>query len=571
MSTTDTTTGCPFQAALLETSPKWGHENTSSRAQLALARNRTELALATQCLCEPDDDARHHLTCLTADLGQSDAAARDYRKVGLMLERFPRLSNVLTVRGFAPLKLLKKLAAATLPVSEEFFADLEPLLMKALTPSIDKLALPDWKDLFPKIQRAIDTVQHAARPVDLDGGPVPEEVEETFARRKPESLSKAHRIELNLAPAHAEEAHRVISTIAATKECDGAEAFMHLIRGTVDVGVNLHLYRSTDGGPAWMPGVGVLSEALTEEYMSMVTSVDAVSPSTTGGYAATPNQRAFIIGRDGACMFPGCTRSAVNADMDHITNYDDGGPTATDNLHALCRRHHNEKTKGLWNVTRSLDGTEYWTSATTSAQVATEASGPVRHPSMVPFSASVRKAGELRKEHNERRDLARAEYRESVAQAREVQPIVRMLQSIRIMTEDETADEFVASITKHEAEAATEAAVRRAKARHERQHMKLLRFKAQVESKEPIRDPDPPSIEKPDPIIEMLQVYLDERDPVAALSAIGKLLAQTNTEEIKSWETSFADLTPLRQKIADCRMRRFRQKVRRATRAREPG
>lgn len=573
MSTTDSTAECPFEAALGDTAPKWGHENSSIRAQLALARNRSELALAAQCLCEPEDDARHHVTCLTADLGQTEAAVRDYRKVGLMMERLPKLANVLTVRGFAPLKLLKKLAAATLPIGEEFFDEVEPLLLKALTPSTDKLGLPDWKELFPKVQRAIDAVHHAARPADLDGGPVPAEVEETFDRRRPEAPDKAHRIALNLAPAHAEEAHRVISTISATKECDGAEAFMHLVRGTAEVGINLHLYRSTDGGPVWMPGVGVLSEALTAEYMAMVTSVDTLSPSVAGGYAATASQKAFIIGRDGTCMFPGCAKSPVDADMDHITNFDDGGPTSTDNLHALCRRHHNEKTKGLWDVTRSLAGTEYWTSATTGVQVATEASGPVRHPGMIPFSASVRKAGELRKEHNERRDLARAEYRESVEQARNVQPLVRMLQEMRIMAADETADEFIASITKHEAAAATEAAVRRAKARHERQHMKILRFKAQVESSEPIRVPDPPTVEKPEPIIETMQIYLNERNPVAALTAIGKLLAKFDTGEIKTWETNFADPTPLRQKIEECRLRRFRLKVRRATaaRAREPG
>lgn len=141
------------------------------------------------------------------------------------------------------------------------------------------------------------------------------------------------------------------------------------------------------------------------------------------------------------------------------------------------------------------------------------------------------------------------------------------------MAADETADEFIASITKHEAAAATEAAVRRAKARHERQHMKILRFKAQVESSEPIRVPDPPTVEKPEPIIETMQIYLNERNPVAALTAIGKLLAKFDTGEIKTWETNFADPTPLRQKIEECRLRRFRLKVRRATaaRAREPG
>lgn len=570
MTTTKSTETCPFDAALSEEAPKWGHENDSLRAGLALARNRVDLDLAAACLCAPEDDARHHVTCLCADLGQSDAAARDYRRIGLMLERMPKLTKVLTVRGFAPLSLLKKLSSATQPVSEERCPELEPLLLEALLPGVDKLAMRTWKDLFPAIQRAIDTVEHSARPQDLNGPPPPNDVEETFSRRKSQGADKAHRIALNLAPAHAEEAHRVISTIAATQECDGAEAFMHLVRGTAEASVSLHLYRSIDGGPVWMPGVGVLSEALTEEYLSMVTSVDTLTPSAASGYAATDGQRAFIMGRDGTCMFPGCSRSPAGADMDHITNHADGGPTSTDNLHALCRRHHNEKTKGLWDVTRSLSGTEYWTSASSGVQVATEPTGPLSHPGAVPFAASIRKAKALRAEHNEHRDDVRARYRDGVAQARNVQPVVRMLQQIRVMGEDESSTDFINSITKHAAQVAVEADEQRARDRHERQRIKLARFRAQVEGIGPIKDPDPPTVEPADSVGEMLQVYLNERNPVTALTAIGRLLAKIDPGAIKEWQHSFADPSPLRQRIAECQLTGFRQKVRRIRRKNKP-
>lgn len=145
-----------------------------------------------------DDDARHHTTCVVADLGQSDVVAREYRKIGLMLSRMPRLAEVLSVRGFAPMKVLKKLAVATFPVAEELFEDLEPLLLKALLPRVDKLAMPDWKGLFPDVQAAIDAVHHEARPVDLAGQPLPEVVEETFRLRTPEYPDKASRISLAL-------------------------------------------------------------------------------------------------------------------------------------------------------------------------------------------------------------------------------------------------------------------------------------------------------------------------------------------------------------------------------------
>ena len=90
MDNTHGTTNCPFTAALAENAPQWAHENTSARAEAALNRNRSELTLAALCLCNPDDDVRHHTTCLTADLGQSTTAACDYRKIGLLLHRHAR-------------------------------------------------------------------------------------------------------------------------------------------------------------------------------------------------------------------------------------------------------------------------------------------------------------------------------------------------------------------------------------------------------------------------------------------------------------------------------------------------
>lgn len=561
MDNTHGTTNCPFTAALAENAPQWAHENTSARAEAALNRNRSELTLAALCLCNPDDDVRHHTTCLTADLGQSTTAACDYRKIGLLLHRMPKLATVLTTRGFAPLHLLKKLATATFPIDQAHHESLEPLLLAALTPRVDKLALPPWRELFGAIQRAIDTVEHPARPTDLAGAPIPEDIHESYRHRPAEDRHSPDRITVTLSRAHAEEAHRVISTIAATDNCDNTTAFMHLIRGTSTASINLHLYRSVDGGPVWMPGVGVLSEALTQEYLSMVTSVDVLHPSTSGGYAATESQRALIIGRDGTCRFPGCTRSAAAADMDHITNHAEGGPTSTDNLHSLCRRHHNEKTKGLWDVTRSLEGTEYWTSIG-GAQVATEPAGPLSHPGAVPFAASIRAAAKLRAEHNEYRDAARAQWRNLVARARRAQPIVRMLQSLRIMAPDEGPEQIISAISEHEASKAVAAAARRAEARDAHQKFKARRYQGQVRSLEPVKDPDPPSIAPPDPVVEMMQVYLCERDPMGALAAVGPLLKRVELDQFDVWQRGFADAASLREKVARWRTRRFRHVTR---------
>ena len=42
--------------------------------------------------------------------------------------------------------------------------------------------------------------------------------------------------------------------------------------------------------------------------------------------------------------------------------FDDDGPTASDNIAALCRRHHRLKTHSPWTYTMIEPGTYLWTS-----------------------------------------------------------------------------------------------------------------------------------------------------------------------------------------------------------------
>ena len=63
-----------------------------------------------------------------------------------------------------------------------------------------------------------------------------------------------------------------------------------------------------------------------------------------------------------ACVFPWCTRSARACDSDHIEPHDTGGPTCSDNIAPLCRKHHRLKTHGGWTYTPIERGTYLWTS-----------------------------------------------------------------------------------------------------------------------------------------------------------------------------------------------------------------
>ena len=71
--------------------------------------------------------------------------------------------------------------------------------------------------------------------------------------------------------------------------------------------------------------------------------------------------------RSEACIFPWCSRTARQCDLDHGRRYEDpgeGGPpgqTCPGSLAPLCRRHHRAKTAGRWSYERVDPGTYLWT------------------------------------------------------------------------------------------------------------------------------------------------------------------------------------------------------------------
>jgi uncharacterized protein DUF222 len=71
-----------------------------------------------------------------------------------------------------------------------------------------------------------------------------------------------------------------------------------------------------------------------------------------------------VTERDGTCVHPWCTRAATNCDDDHCVPYQAGGPTSSDNIAPLCRRHHRTKTHDRWRYRFLRPGAYLWRSPT---------------------------------------------------------------------------------------------------------------------------------------------------------------------------------------------------------------
>ncbi len=72
----------------------------------------------------------------------------------------------------------------------------------------------------------------------------------------------------------------------------------------------------------------------------------------------------FVKARDVHCRFPGCRRTVVNGELDHVVPYPQD-PTSETNLAGLCVRHHHLKhAGGGWQVRALPDGGLEWTTPT---------------------------------------------------------------------------------------------------------------------------------------------------------------------------------------------------------------
>ena len=112
--------------------------------------------------------------------------------------------------------------------------------------------------------------------------------------------------------------------------------------------------------PATLEGYGPLDAETARDlavaaptWQRLVTDVNGV-PLALGRSAYRPSKglRRFIEYRDGTCQFPGCSRPARRAEVDHMVEWQDGGRTDAPNLQALCRKHHALKSLRLWDAER---------------------------------------------------------------------------------------------------------------------------------------------------------------------------------------------------------------------------
>lgn len=139
---------------------------------------------------------------------------------------------------------------------------------------------------------------------------------------------------------------------------------------TINVTIDLPTLLGLAENPGQLAGYGPIPAAVARELASDAQWKRFITDPQTGNlldfgresYIPPQGLKDFLIARDRTCRFPGCRRSALLSDLDHATSWESGGSTSPDNIGALCRRHHQLKTHGGWQIESFPDGSCTWTS-----------------------------------------------------------------------------------------------------------------------------------------------------------------------------------------------------------------
>jgi hypothetical protein len=142
-----------------------------------------------------------------------------------------------------------------------------------------------------------------------------------------------------------------------------------LVPAHVNVVVGIETLLGLSHEPGHLDGYGPIcaeqtrriADAHASRWRFLLTASDGTPVAASRTYTPTAAIKHLTQLKHTTCAFPHCAMPADRCDLDHNQPFDKGGPTSTGNLAPLCRRHHNAKTHGHWNLTRHGDDIT-WTS-----------------------------------------------------------------------------------------------------------------------------------------------------------------------------------------------------------------
>ncbi|WP_426706311.1 HNH endonuclease signature motif containing protein [Corynebacterium auriscanis] len=389
----------------------WRIDDPNDPVSLA-AKSVNSLNVFMAYLTQPqwNDRIQDHASRIGARTGMTEWKAEQVAMVGLILPRFPRLSEI-AMDGLLNFQLVHQLCEHLEAADTSKDELIDHAMVRLLQPTVRNQAMRTVTWVNNTVTQLLQFLDPIAVPMpedspeseaDADAGAdadtdnnginpddVPPMDEDTY-HDGVSSFSYDNRdpnyttFTLTVDAITGVELLKAINNAATTNNTTQGQAFLGLLRGQTTASITLNLYKNTFGLPLDdVFGEGHwLTTAASAAWLDRITHLAGAGTSDNNGYQPSARTAAMVAGRDGHCRFPGCTIPAHRCQIDHVHRYDHtnpttSGPTSTDNLHLLCAKHHRLKTAGNWDVTLHPDGTETWTSHGDGHTITTTSDGPL--------------------------------------------------------------------------------------------------------------------------------------------------------------------------------------------------
>ena len=284
-------------------------------------------------------------------------------------------------------------------VTEEALELIDDILVSTFTPKRHDQAVPQRKTVTDRIRaaikrmnpdRAYDKRKRAQREKDTADRFF---VDEFHTGGKDRAL-----VGLYTNPLYSRKIQANVAAVAREMGISHAEAAFKLLCGElagIEVVPVLNIYSPKNravGGPVYLPGSGWTDLEATsafEEWLAdtfpIQRDLDDAAEKVLQGYTPNDPLRHAVQLRHRTCVYPECNRPAEQCQLDHRIPFEDGGPTAADNLFPLCQRHHNMKTdRRAFYIPDPLTGDVIWLFADGSYAVTDQDS--LLHDQITPYN-----------------------------------------------------------------------------------------------------------------------------------------------------------------------------------------
>lgn len=301
-----------------------------------------------EAIAPPEDaDADMSMNALAAALGVSPRFAEKRCESIETLRKLPQLRELHLRLYHLDMHRLEGIWKALLAASSDLYAEVDGLLVEFLTPSRENQHLPGRDAIEARIKAILDELDPEISTKEKSTHDNAEVSTRVTADGRGDLMA-------SYAAEVITEIEMLIRQRAQHAGVPQAQALLDLIRGNAEVKVVLNTYAAKDvpGAPVYVPRAGWLDARASEilrERVDEEREVDRYLREKGNSYQASAGLRAYLIGRDGVCRFPGCTVPGDRCDVEHCLEYDKGGETAACNCAMFCRHHHNMKTDGRFH------------------------------------------------------------------------------------------------------------------------------------------------------------------------------------------------------------------------------